>query len=210
MTTNTDALGRSTIYNYCSCGSLDSIRDKAGNYTYFFYDNAGRLLNTAYPDFYGVTNGWNLLGQITNATDSAGTSITNWFNNQGLRYAVSNAFGQVSFVAFDDEDRATNTVDANSVTITNAYDLLGRLLARGYPDGGVEGFGYSARGLIAYTNQLGFTNSYAFDPASRKTFETNANGEITQFQYDPAGDLTKLIDGKANSTIWKYDQFARV
>jgi YD repeat-containing protein len=48
----TNALGRATLYNYCSCGALDSIQDAAGNYTYFTYDNAGRLIQTAYPDLY--------------------------------------------------------------------------------------------------------------------------------------------------------------
>jgi len=47
--------------------------------------------------------------------------------------------------------RATNNTDANGVTITNTFDDLGRVLTRAYPDGGIEKFGYSIRGLIAYT-----------------------------------------------------------
>jgi YD repeat-containing protein len=43
LTAQTNALGRFTLYNYCTCGALDSIRDAEGNYTYYFYDNAGRL-----------------------------------------------------------------------------------------------------------------------------------------------------------------------
>src|SRR5438128_761765 len=123
--------------------------------------------------------------------------------------AVSNAFGRVQTIVCDLNDRTTNSVDANGVTITNIFDKLGRLLSRGYPDGGVEKFGYSAAGLIAHTNQLGFTNFYAYDAAGRKTFETNANREITQFQYDSSGNLTNLLDGKTNSTRWTFDQFNR-
>jgi hypothetical protein len=37
-------------------------------------------------------------------------------------------------------------------------DKLGRVTIRGYPDRGQELFGYSARGLIAYTNQIGASN----------------------------------------------------
>ena len=44
--------------------------------------------------------------------------------------------------------------DANGVTIIQTFDGLDRLLTRTYPDTGVEKFGYSARGLIQYTNQL--------------------------------------------------------
>ncbi|MGH8245200.1 MAG: hypothetical protein ACREUU_02075, partial [Gammaproteobacteria bacterium] len=39
---------------------------------------------------------------------------------------------------------------------------------------------------------------------------TNANGEITQFAYDPSGSMTNLLDGRTNRTRWKFDQFGRV
>ena len=210
MTASTNALGYYTFYNYCSCGALDSIRDAAGNFTYFYYDNLGQLTNTIYADNFTVSRQYNLLGQLTNVSDSAGLRITNWFNNQGLQYAVSNAYGQANALAFDLEDRTTNSIDANGVSVVMTYDNLGRMLTRSYPDGGIEKYGYTAAGLTAYTNQLGFTNFYAYDPARRKTFETNANWELTQFQYSPAGDLTNLVDGKSQSTKWSYDQYGRV
>jgi RHS repeat-associated protein len=100
--------------------------------------------------------------------------------------------------------------DANGVTVTNSHDSLGRLLSRTYPDGGVETFGYSARGLIAYTNQIGASNFFAYDAASRKTYETNANGEVIHYTYSSAGDLLTLTDGKAQVTTWHQDEFGRV
>jgi YD repeat-containing protein len=62
---------------------------------------------------------YNFLNQLTNVSDSAGTSTTNWFNAQGLLYAVSNAFGRVQKLTFDLEDRATNSVDANGMVVVN-------------------------------------------------------------------------------------------
>src|ERR1041385_2288849 len=101
----TNALGRHTLYNYCTCGSLDSVQDAAGNYTYFYYDNQARLTNTVYADGFTITSGFNLIGRITNTVDSSGTSVTNWFNNQGLRYAISNTFGQAQATVYDADDR---------------------------------------------------------------------------------------------------------
>ena len=100
--------------------------------------------------------------------------------------------------------------DANGVAVTSTYDDLGRLRTRSYPDGGVEKFGYSPRGLIAYTNQLGYTNFYAYDEAGRKTFETNANAEVIRYTNSPAGDLLSLTDGKNQTTKWNYDTYGRV
>jgi YD repeat-containing protein len=196
MIAKTNALGHFTLYQYCACAGLESMRDAEGNYTTYGYDSAGRHVQTTLPGLFVVRYNRNLLGQITNVTDSSGLNVTNWYNNQGLLYASSNGFGRVKEIAYDLEDRATNSIDANGIALKMSYDPAGRLRTRTYPDSGIERFGYSERGLIAYTNQIGMTNFYAYDAAGRKTFETNANWEVTQFRYDPSGNLTNLIDGR--------------
>ena len=206
----TNALGRATAYSYCTCGALDYILDAAGNYTRFYYDYAGRMTNAVYADNFSITNKFNSLGQITNTVDSSGYSITNWFNNQGLRYAISTAAGNQEYIDFDNEDRATNRIDAEGVSVAMTYDNLARLRTRKYPDNGVESFGYSARGLTAYTNQIGMTNFFVYDEGTRKIFETNANNELIRYTNNAAGDLLSLTDGKSQTTRWKYDQYGRV
>ena len=213
LVAQTNALGRVTLYNYCTCGALSSITDPLNQVTSFFYDNAGHRTNTVYADGYGVTNNYNLIGQLTNSVDRAGTSITNWFNNQGLPVAISNAFGQASKIVYDVLDRATNSVDANGVTITNTFDNLNRLLTRGYPDGGVETFVYSAnvRAATSYTNQLGSNVvNYAYDAAGRKTSEVYPGITTNQYSYNAAGDRLTLTDGKSQTTSWNYNQFGLV
>jgi RHS repeat-associated protein len=207
----TNALGYHTSFSYCTCGSLDSIQDAAGNNTYFFYDNQGRLVNTTNTDSFSVSNNYNLLGQLTNTVDSAGTRTTNYFNNQGLLVATYNAYGQVQSTIYDALDRATNSTDANGVTTVSTYDDLNRLRARTYPDTGVERMGYTfnTAGLTSYTNQINNVTRYGYDPLSRKITETNANLEGIGFNYSPAGDLLTLTDGKGQTTTWHYDQFGR-
>jgi len=203
----TNALGYVTTFAYCNCGSLDSISDALANVTHFYYDGAGRRTATVLPDGRWTTNNYNLLGQITNLLDSAGGSTTNWYNNQGMLMAVSNAFGRVRSSAFDIEDRLTNQVSAEGVSISMTYDDLGRMVRRGYSDGTAELFKYSARGLVAQTNQLSKVTGFAYDEAGRKTAETNANGDVTQFTYNAAGDLHTLTNEKGAVTTWNYDSF---
>jgi RHS repeat-associated protein len=205
----TNALGNYTLYTYCSCGALEEIRDALGNYTTNNYDNQVRLTSVDYADGYSVTYNLNLLGQTTNTVDSGGMSVTNWFNNQGLQFASSNAFGQVAKQSFDILDRVTNSVDQNGVVVVTTYDSLNRMLTRTYPDNGVEGFGYSAAGPVAYTNQLTNVTSYGYDPARRKIAETNALGFVTRYAYDEAGDKTALTDQNGNITSWGYDIYGR-
>ena len=101
-------------------------------------------------------------------------------------------------------------MDSNGVSINQTFDNLGRVLTRTYPDSGAEKFGYSALGLVAYTNQIGLVSRYGYDALKRKVAETNANNEVIRYTYDAAGDLETLTDGKNQVTTWNYDQYGQV
>lgn len=208
----TNALGAVTTYSYCTCGSLDSIQDAAGNLTHFYYDNQGNLTNTVYPDSYSVTSYFNLLKQVVSTSDSGGNTVTNTYNNQGLLVSVTNAFGQLESIVYDVLDRATNTVDANGVSVATAFDNLNRPLNRSYPDGGVEHWGYTLNvsGATSYTNQIGNVTLYGLDAMNRKTNEIDVGVTTNSFAYNGASDMLTLTDGKSQTTSWFYDQFGNV
>lgn len=214
LAAQTNAIGTITRYGYCSCGALTSLTNAYATsvqaVTLFSYDNQGNRTVTTYPDSYTITDHYNSVRQLTNMIDSAGVSVTNWFNNQGLVYAASNYFGQVFKHTLDIDDRIATNVDANGVSTVMTYDTMGRILARTYPDNGVEHFVYTNGTLIAYTNQLTNLTHYGYDAALRKTFETNANNEVTKFSYNGAGDLLTLTDGKIQVTTWHYDVYGLV
>jgi RHS repeat-associated protein len=202
-----------TLYGYCDCGALMS-QTNAWNTPVqqvitFGYDNQGNRLTTLYPDAYSVSNSFDSLQRVTTTSDGS-TYRYFYYNNQGLVTNVSNSMGPEKQTVFDNEDRPVYVKDINGVTVTNTYDVLSRLLTRTYPDRGVEQFGYSARGMIAYTNQLNLASFYVYDEGSRKTFETNANREVLRYTNNPAGDLLSLTDGKGQTTRWNYDLYGRV
>jgi RHS repeat-associated protein len=212
LTNASDALGHHTIYSYCTCGSLLSVTDPLGNATYFSYDNQGHATNIAYPDSSSITKYYDLAGRVTNVVDGAGHSVGNYFNNQNLQIASSNAFGLVFLKQFDILDRLTNGIDQNGVPIASTYDNLNRLTSRTYADGGVEHFAYTANivGPTSYTNQLTNATVYTYDVAGRKTTETNALLQGTEYAYDGANDLISLTDGNNHTTQWGYDVYGNV
>ncbi|SPE60028.1 putative YD repeat protein [Verrucomicrobia bacterium] len=202
-----------TAYGYCPCGSVASATNALGTtvqeVTTNNYDYQGNLTTVQYADGYTVTNTFDSLRRLTSTADGWGTRYFN-YDNTGLIISVTNACGVEQETTYDLLDRPVYVADANGIVITNTYDNLDRLLTRGYPDGGLERFGYSARGLIAHTNQVFFTNFYTYDASSRKTAETNADGQIISYSYSAAGDLLSLTDGKNQATRWNYDQYGRV
>lgn len=213
----TNALGVVTMYGYCLCGSPTSVTNAVGTplqqITQFAYDFQGRRTFVLYPDNTSFTYRYDSLGRITNVFDSVGHGVATYYNNQGLFVAASNYYGRLQAVAYDVLDRPTSVTDANGVKISNTYDDLGRLLSRGYPDGGVERFGYTLKiaGATGFTNQLG-TNvvNYVYDPLGRKINELYPGIATNIFAYDGAGSLTSLTDGSGQTTRWTYDLFGRV
>jgi len=202
-----DPLNRTNDFQYCECGRPESVTDALGRTTWYEHDFHGRLTNAIYPGGYSVTNFYDLAGRLTNITDNAGASVTNWYSNQGLLLASSNAFGQAFRAIYDYRDRATNIVDANGVRTTNTFEALDRLLTRTAPDAGTERFFYSPRGLTNYTDALTNVTHYYHDLAQRLTNLVHLNLETNRFEYNAAGDLLKLYDGKSQLTRWAYDEY---
>jgi RHS repeat-associated protein len=209
----TNGIGVVTAYAYCPCGSVSSITNAwntpVQEVTTLNFDNQSRLSFSTYADGYSVTNWYDSLSRVTVQGDGAANRWM-FYNNVSQPTVRSNAYGAELTESYDNLGRPQYVTDANGVMITNTFDVLDRLVARGYPDGGVERFGYSAKGLIAYTNQINATNFYAYDELGRKTYETNANGEILKYTNSAAGDLLSLTDGKNQTTLWYYDTAGRV
>ncbi|MDB6066116.1 MAG: repeat protein [Pedosphaera sp.] len=209
----TNANGNVTTYDHCPCGLLNGVTDPELNTTSYTYDLNGRMIVAIYPGGGHVTNQYDLMGRLVKVSNNAGNNLTNYFNNQGLLTVASNSFGRVSTNVYDILDRATETINADGVSVDNTYDDLSRLLTRTYPDTGVEQFGYSVYGLIAYTNQLANVTTYAYDAALQLTNQIHVavglgtNFNTNTFTYWPGGEIHTLKDGNNQTTTWTYNQF---
>jgi YD repeat-containing protein len=84
--------------------------------------------------------------------------------------------------------------------------MASRLLARTYPDGGIESYVYSPgfSGPTGYTNQIGNITLYTYDAMNRKTNEVVVGVSTNKFTYNGAGDLLNLTDGNSDNTSWQY------
>ena len=207
-TSTTDALQHTTTFERCSCGVLESIENALHQFATFDYDHRGLRTSTTYHDNTSISQGYNLLGQLTNVGDAVG-SRTFTYNNQGRLTQVQTPEGRVFGAVYDAENRPTTQTNANGVVLSQTYDRLGRVLTRTFPDTGVERFGYGPAGVLSYTNQLGKITRYVYDTAGRLTAEIDANLKTNLYGYSAAGDLVSLTHG-GNTTTWGYDMFGRV
>jgi len=220
----TNANGAVTTYEYCSCGSPSSITRWNGATPLtdlFYYDILGRLTNATYADGYQLNylySGSSFAGLLGLVTDSSGLTLALDYVQIGQSYKIStaNLAGQ-QIVAnnYDEYGRLRSTLDRNGITVTNAYDLVNRLVTRVTLDQSLTPYAtnsyvYNARGLTNMVDALNHATWFVRDAAGRLVDQTNANNEVLQFTYNPADEMLSLTDGKNQVTHWNYNEYGQV
>jgi RHS repeat-associated protein len=203
----TNANNGVTTLDWCGCGSLKSVLDPLSNLTTLNYDNQGNLTNLTFPDYSSLTYQYDLAGRMTNVFDGAGRALHLTYNNQDLVTAANGAYGPLEKTSYDAVNRPVSVTDANGVVVTNAFDAISELSSRTWPDGTGESFGYSAAGLVAYTNRDGQVTRYGLDTAGRMVAATNANQEVVRLSYNSLNEVVALTNGLTQKTTWQYNEY---
>jgi RHS repeat-associated protein len=177
-----------TFYTYDPDGNRTSVTDANGHTTTYAYDELDLLTYTT-----------NALGYTTYTTnDPAGNKI-----------AETDANGHTTWYAYDAQNRLASTTNALGYVTAVAYDLVGNQVAATDANGHTTMFAYDCLNrLIAITNAVGYVTQYEYDAGSggggcgcgagtkgtsHIIKQTDANGKVTYFKYDPLGRLIKII-----------------
>ncbi|MFR0822939.1 MAG: RHS repeat-associated core domain-containing protein, partial [Clostridia bacterium] len=180
------------MYWYNAAGAKTSQKDANNGYTYYSYDEAGRLVKEAVmvaEDAYKVT---------TYAYDKAGRKIEEKMDKAYLNSAdapIGEKYTQIHY----QYDAAGNKVKVSKWTgeeETYTYDNIGNVtkIMISFPEQEEN-----KRSSIAYTyNKVG------------KIVEKIENGKQVLYEYDKNGNMTKQIEADGKNTIYTYDSLDRV
>ncbi len=170
---NTDGALLTTTYNYDDLGNVRSIADQRGNPSYFTYNDSWANGSCAPSG-----NGQAYVTQFTNAL------------SQNVTFAYYPCSGLVQ--ARKDQ----NDINAGRSGTTSTYDLLGRILSKSLPDGGLTSTTYNDTPPVSVTTQTKIDNSNNLVSVAIK----DGLGQVTQTQ------LTSDPDGIVYTDI-SYDAF---
>ena len=194
MDSITDPLGRTTIYNWCACGSLVSITDPSGNVTTFNRDVQGRVYQKVFADNSAINylyegqsspNGVGTTSRLQSSTDA---------NNQKTNYTY-----------FEDDNLSTVSYTnvsgqllANTPAVRFTYDPNYNRIASMIDGIGTTTYSYSS---VPLSSTLGANKLHQISgPFSNDT--------IT-YTYDELGRvLSQDINGTTNSVV--YDSLGRL
>jgi YD repeat-containing protein len=196
-TSETNAVGKTTTYQYYSSGPntdrLWKVTDPRSNTTTFEYNQRGQVTKVIHQDTFYTQSQYNEDGTLAwTADENHPGAATD--PNQRTRYT------------YDEYKRVLTVTNPAGETTTNCYALD--------PDWADPSL---RKPLLHTTNCVKYTISpmdnnviYEYDANFRKTYQgvalNTVDAAATGFEYDEVGNLTKTTDPRGNVTSFGYDQ----
>ena len=191
-------------------GSADKLHSSRTDYR---YDQLGQLrLTTTYArvDAQGegvadVANDTTVryvrdpAGQLVKTVDGKGQETSISYDGLGRVLATMDADKVVTTTSYDDLGNRTTTQLSNGLWTTSSYNRAGVLVsvAQSQTSGtqlGTTKLSYDAAGRLAMsTDETGRRSWLLHDAAGRKAGEVDADGSLTEYRYNDANQLTRVI-----------------
>ncbi|MGW0608304.1 LamG-like jellyroll fold domain-containing protein [Streptomyces sp. NPDC002640] len=216
-----ESAGGVTRYTWTPTGLQLSVTDPTGARSEATYDELGRQLTATtverFPTLQNLTSRyrWDDASNQTSSSTPSGVTTTAVYNAAGEIREVTDAAGTVR-MGFDRLGRQTETVDATGRKTVNVYDALGNVTE-------TIDYGNSTTALRTVQDEFDVegnrTASISPETGARTTFAYNAMGRMIRqvepvnatksitstFGYDAAGNLTRMTDGRGNSTVYTFN-----
>jgi len=213
------AVSRTISYTYNSSGQITSIdgpRIDVPDITTYTYDTHDNLT--------AITNA---LGHLT---------LFSAYNSHGQPLSITDPNGVITTFEYDTRQRLIRRT-AGERTTRFSYDPVGNLIRITYPDGSyLEHLYDAARRIVGVADNLDNRVNYtldaagnrlseevfdpqgnlallrrqSFDSLSRMRTRLGADGGVTHFSYDPAGNLLTQVDPRQRQTSHAYGAFNRL
>ncbi|HEY2499110.1 MAG TPA: RHS repeat-associated core domain-containing protein [Candidatus Angelobacter sp.] len=227
----TDALGRTTSYDYDALGNrirttyldgtanasttsftyeplfqgMATVTDSLGHTSTFGYGGSGNLTSITDPLNHQTTLTYNANGQIATITDALNNTVQSGYFSGDL-VSITDPLGNTATRFVDLAGRLASTTDALGNTTKfqyNGYNLVTRVTDA---QGNSTAYTYDANGnLLTLSDAAGYTTSYTYDSMDRKTSKTDALNRHESFTYDLNGNLSSHTDRKGQVTAFTYD-----
>ncbi len=189
-----------------SANAIASIIDDSGLIGSFQYDSRGRIVNIDN----GGTGGTALnyaSGRVT--MSSAGRSVNVSVDDQGRIRNFADASGATLSATADDSDGSVSTVDSMGYRWEYVYDDFGNPVSMRDPLGNtmsaVYDPGTTTNRIRRFTDQRGNSVSYDYDAAGNLSRITYPDGTTRTLEYDDVGRVTSVTNRRGETTSYTYD-----
>lgn len=218
MTQIMDAQGRTTSFDWCGCGSLDSMVDPAGHMTTWLRDIENRVVAKIYDDQTQLSYVYDEVGRLAQRTDAMGqqTLYTYNWDNSLARVDYMNAQNPTPSVAYSYDGRYPRmTAMADGVGTTSfAYNPIstppalgaGRLASVTGPwANDTISYSYDALGRVTSRSLNGATETRGFDTLGRLSTVVNPLGTFAYAYQGATGRLDHVTAPNGMVSAFTYE-----
>lgn len=217
----------STYYQYDAVGNCMAMIDPNGNQTKYRYDEVGHKIATEYPPIPNVDGQletalehieYDALGFPSRFTTLSGYTTTQKNTLHGKPYEKTFPDGSKEMFTYNSHGQLISKLASNSVRTDYIRDYQDRIVSEEVYDR--EGAllrhlsaTYNAFHLTSKTDANGQITEFVYDPFGR--IEREKCGEhLTAYHYDPLGRKSKVIEysseNEATVYAFEYDLLGRV
>ncbi|MBI2908789.1 MAG: DUF2380 domain-containing protein, partial [Chloroflexi bacterium] len=229
-TAATDPLGHVTSFAYDNNNNLTSTTDGRGKVTSYVYDFANNRTSVTDPNLKTTAFVYDLNRRLASVTDAANGVTAYGYDDNGNRTSLTDARGHTRTWTYDDNNRMVSETDALGKTTTYAYDGAGNRTKRLDANGAITGYTYDAINRLTAIRYATGAVSHAYDTANRRTSMTDSTGtttyaydeldrlssvtfpgnKVVSYQYDAAGNRTRITYPDGKTVDYAYDDANRL
>ena len=173
---------KSTEFSLAADADIENAANRAGGYkeTYYTYDHAGQLLNTATPNAGSEHFVYDGLGRIISSTDASGLVTNILFHDAATTTKINLSTGYIQASVYN---LAGDLVSQSDVE-TNDNNL----------QTGQSEYKYDTAGRLRWMQDaFGTERFYTYDLAGRKTADVTGAGGVTEYKYDNVGRIVATV-----------------
>ena len=225
-----DAKSRITNFEYNDYDRIIRITDPLANFTTYTYDINWNLTTVTDAENNTTHKQYDLFNRVIRITDALNHETAMTYDASGNLLTITDAKLNTTTYTHDEINRLTKTIypdnafelfsyyktgtlkartTRDSRTINYGYDNLNRLTSKTYPDSTQALFGYDDTGrLVSAVNP--FSNiAYTYDALHRISQYTQ-DGKVIGYEYDGAGNKTKVTYPDAGFITREYDSLNQI
>ncbi len=226
-----DPNGGTTTVRYDSRGLVLEKALPGGGATHYAYDTMGNMIEERRPDGSVITVQYDYFGRPIYVKGPLGAAVSASYSLMGDCISMTDADGSVTRYVYDGDRRLIQVILPLGRSIRYQYGGYNRLVREIYPNGDLvrnfynrEGFRVSVHNEIGEKyygihNKLGLLREEKFfggrrlrmerDALGRVTKTVNELGEVTEFEYDAAGQLIKKVLPDDSEVVYCWDLCGR-
>lgn len=180
-TSETDAMGNTTLYEYDYAGNMIKITAPDGGVSEFVYDKNGKKISETNAAGATVKYEYDCNGNVISKTDKSGNITSYTYDAAGNMTCEKYPDGTCTRYTYDVMGHMTDKTEPGNIKTVYTYDESGNVISETYADGSIV--------------------SYTYDHLNQRTSECDVNGNIIKYEYYPNGNIGTETTTDSNGKV---------